>query len=180
LMPAGKKRVLFYARHSTERRGFELGILALSLVARKMPDVEFVLAGLRPRSFELPFQFHIPGVLDPSELGSLYRSCDAALVLSHTNLSLLPLELMASGCAVVSNSGPNVEWLLTERVARLAPATPQALADAILVLLQDDLLRERQVKAALDFAQTTDWLVEIKSIEAAFRRGLGAPEGVDS
>ena len=73
-----------------------------------------------------------------------------------------------------------MEWLLTERVARLAPATPQALADAILVLLQDDLLRERQVKAALDFAQTTDWLVEIKSIEAAFRRGLGAPEGVDS
>ena len=35
LLPAGKKRVLFYARPETERRGTELGILALSLVAKK-------------------------------------------------------------------------------------------------------------------------------------------------
>jgi glycosyltransferase involved in cell wall biosynthesis len=173
LLPKGRRRVLFYARPATERRGFELGILALSLVARKMPDIEFVLAGLRPRSIELPFRFNIPGVLSPNELGSLYRSCDAALVLSHTNLSLLPLELMASGCAVVSNSGPNVEWLLTDEVARLSPPVPQALADAILALLQDDALRYRQVNSALAFAQSTDWLPEIRSIESALYNGLG-------
>lgn len=177
LLRTGRKRVLFYARPSTERRGFELGILALSLVARKMPDVEFVLVGLRPRSIELPFRFIIPGILSPDALGSLYRSCNTALVLSHTNLSLLPLELMASGCAVVSNSGPNVEWLLTDEVARLAPPTPQALADAILALLQDDALRARQVEAALTFAQSTDWLSEIKSIESALYHGLGIFNG---
>jgi O-antigen biosynthesis protein len=177
LLPKGRRRVLFYARPATERRGFELGILALSLVARKMPDIEFVLAGLRPRSIELPFRFNIPGVLSPNELGSLYRSCDAALVLSHTNLSLLPLELMASGCAVVSNSGPNVEWLLTEEIARLAPPAPQPLADAILALLQDDALRTRQVEAALAFAQSTNWLSEIRSIESALYHGLGIFNG---
>jgi O-antigen biosynthesis protein len=173
-----QKRVLFYARPATERRGFELGILALSLVAQKMPDVEFVLVGLRPRALELPFAVKIiPGKLTPSELGSLYRSCRAALVLSHTNLSLLPLELMASGCAVVSNSGPNVEWLLTDKAVQLARPTPEALASAIIALLQDDQLRDRQVNAGLELARATHWDSEIKSIESALYSALGVSSG---
>src|SRR6266481_1519979 len=56
----GKKRVLFYARPSTERRGFELGILALSLVAKRMPDTEFVLVGFPPQSIRLPFPALLP------------------------------------------------------------------------------------------------------------------------
>jgi glycosyltransferase involved in cell wall biosynthesis len=106
------------------------------------------------------------------ELGALYRSCDVALVLSHTNVSLLPLELMACGCAVVSNSGPNVEWLLTEETAQLADASPGALADAVLALLRDDELRARRAAAGLAFAEQTDWGAEIKRIESAFYRGL--------
>jgi glycosyltransferase involved in cell wall biosynthesis len=168
----GRKRVLFYARPSTERRGFELGILALSLVAKKMPDTEFVLVGFPPRSIHLPFRAIVPGILDLSELPALYRSCTAALVLSHTNLSLLPLELMACGCGVVSNAGPNVEWLLTEDVAQLSPATPEALADAILAMLGDERLRTRKVAAALALARSTDWTSEIKRIESALYQGL--------
>lgn len=167
-----RKRVLFYARPSTERRGFELGVLALSLVAQAMPDIEFVLVGLRPRSIELPFPNLMLGILSPSELGSLYRSCTVSLVLSFTNLSLLPLELMASGCAIVSNSGPNVEWLLNENVAQLVQATPRALAGAILALLRDEELRTRQVAAGIALAQATDWNEEIRSIEAALYQGL--------
>src|SRR5260370_11094264 len=89
MLPSVKKRVLFYARPHTERRGFELGALALSLVAKKLPAVEFVLVGFPAQSIQLPFPAILPGVLPLSELGALYRSCDVALVLSHTNLSLL-------------------------------------------------------------------------------------------
>jgi glycosyltransferase involved in cell wall biosynthesis len=163
----GKKRVLFYARPQTERRGFELGILALSLVASKLPDVEFVLVGFPPQSIRLPFPAVFPGVLPLSELGALYRSCDVALVLSHTNLSLLPLELMACGCAIVSNRGPNTEWLLTDSTAQLANADPRSLASAIIEILETDSLRLQKVKAALDFVQSTDWTKENKAIEAA-------------
>jgi glycosyltransferase involved in cell wall biosynthesis len=170
-LPDGKQRVLFYARATSERRGFELGILALSLVAKRMPNTEFVLVGL-PRSVQLPFSVVLPGTLAVSELAALYRSCSVALVLSHTNLSLLPLELMACGCAVVSNSGPNVEWLLTHETAQLASPTPEALADAVLTLLENETLRARKAAAGLAFAQSTDWVSEIKTIEAAFYRGL--------
>jgi glycosyltransferase involved in cell wall biosynthesis len=166
LLPAGKKRVVFYARPQTERRGFELGLLALSLVARKMPDVEFVLVGFPPQALDLPFAAILPGVLPVSELGALYRSCDVALVLSHTNLSMLPLELMACGCAVVSNDGPNVEWLLTDETVQLAKPDPKSLAKAICMLLGSDELRLRKIEAGLAFAQSTDWTKEIRIIES--------------
>jgi glycosyltransferase involved in cell wall biosynthesis len=165
------KRVAFYARPGTEWRGFELGVLALSIVAKKMPDTEFILVG-DARLVKLPFRATLPGVLSSRELGALYRSCDAALVLSHTNLSLLPLELMASGCAVVSNSGANVEWLVSNEVAQLADRTPESLADAILTLLSDDGLRAQKVASGLALANGTDWETEIRKIEAALHRGL--------
>jgi glycosyltransferase involved in cell wall biosynthesis len=137
-----------------------------------MPEVEFVLVGLPRDSVQMPFPALFLGMLPASELAALYRSCDVALVLSHTNLSLLPLELMACGCAVVSNSGPNVEWLLTEDVAQIAEPTPTALADAILLLLRDEKLRSRKTEAGLRLAESTHWAAEIKAIESAFYRGL--------
>lgn len=174
-LPNGKKRVIFYARPSTERRGFELGVLALSIVAKEMPETEFVLVGFPPQSIRLPFPALLPGVLSPRELAGLYRSCQIALVLSHTNLSLLPLELMACGCAVVSNSGSNVEWLLKAETTQLADSTPEALADAVLTLLQNDELRAQKTAAGLALAQRTNWLSEIKVIESAFYQGLKTP-----
>jgi glycosyltransferase involved in cell wall biosynthesis len=170
-----KKRVLFYARPSTERRGFELGILALALVAKKMPATEFVLVGFPPRSIQLPFSAVLPGILAPSDLAALYRSCTVALVLSHTNLSMLPLELMACGCAVVSNSGPNVEWLLTDQTTQIASPVPEALADSMLALLENEQLRARKVAAGFSFAESTNWNTEIRTIESILYRCLDFP-----
>jgi glycosyltransferase involved in cell wall biosynthesis len=88
---------------------------------------------------------------------------------------MLPLELMACGCAVVSNHGANVEWLLTEETTQFAAPTPESLAEATLTLLHDEKLHARKVAAGLAFAQRTDWISEIKKIEIAFYRGLNIP-----
>jgi O-antigen biosynthesis protein len=183
--PGGKKRLLFYARPNTERRGFELGVLALSLVAKKRPDIEFVLVGFPPRKMRFPFSAILPGIVSPAELAAWYQKCDIALVLSHTNLSMLPLELMACGCAVVSNTGRNVEWLLTDEVCQLADPNPQSLAEAMLELLEDEGLRLKKIAAAIAFAEGTDWVSEIRKIAAAFYRGFSLtldnePVGSDS
>lgn len=168
----GKKRVLFYARPTTERRGFELGVLALALVAKKRPDLEFVLVGFAPGPIQLPFHAVLPGVVPPAELATWYRSSTVSLVLSHTNPSLLPLELMACGCPMVSNAGPNVEWLLTNDTTQLAKPTPEDLANAVLLLLDQEEIRASKIAAGLAFAQHTDWTAEIRNIESAFYRGL--------
>jgi len=85
---------------------------------------------------------------------------------------MLPLELMACGCAVVSNRGPNVEWLLTDETTGLANSTPESLAEAIIMLLDDEELRSRKVAAGCAFAEQTDWISETRAVEAGFYQGL--------
>lgn len=151
------RRVFFYARPVTSRRGFELGLLALNLVAQKMPEVSFTLAGWDASSYHIPFRHLNAGNVALKDLPELYSQCDVALVLSLTNLSLLPLELMACGCPVVSNRGANAEWLLNDGNAVLADATPEALGEALVSLLKDENRRKQLAAASMRFATSTRW-----------------------
>ncbi len=167
----GPKRVFFYARNVTPRRGFELGMLALEQVHRRLPDVEFVLAGWDVSAYHIPFPAHNAGVVPLDQLADLYSQCDCALVISLTNISLLPLELMACGCPVVSNRGENVEWLLRDgENALLADPEPQALADALVRLLTDPALKARIRQGGLACAAATDWKAEARGIDAFLQR----------
>ncbi|MBW4509781.1 MAG: glycosyltransferase family 4 protein [Scytonematopsis contorta HA4267-MV1] len=165
-----KKQIFFYARHVTPRRGFEFGTLVLAEVARRLPSVKFILAGWDISSFALPFEYVNAGVLALEDLPDIYSQCDAALVLSFTNLSLLPLELMACGCPIVSNKGANVEWLLNDKNAVLCEPTIEALADALVDILQNEERRSNLIKAGLDFASKTNWFVESEKIVQIFER----------
>lgn len=106
-----KKRIFFYARPNTDRRGFELGLVALNELYKKDNSIEIILAGSDTSEYEIPFKYINFGVLDIDKLSEVYSNCSLALILSFTNLSLLPLELLASGCPVVINSGENNSWI---------------------------------------------------------------------
>lgn len=102
-----KKQICFYGRPVTERRAFEIGILALSKFHTEHPDFSIVIFGWDVSDFEIPFPYENRGVVSPEELASIYQQSMACLVLSLTNASLLPLELLASGCVPVMNDGEN-------------------------------------------------------------------------
>ena len=51
------------------------------------------------------------------KLADLYAQCDMCLVISGTNLSLLPLEVMASNSVPVCTTGANSEWLVNDENA---------------------------------------------------------------
>jgi glycosyltransferase involved in cell wall biosynthesis len=157
-----KRRVFFYARAATQRRGFELGLMALRHLCASLPDVEVVLAGMDPSGYDVPFRHVSLGQLTLAQLPAVYRSCDVALVLSMTNLSLLPLELMACGTPVVSNRGPWVEWLLSEQNTKLADATVEGLSAALRELLTDEAQWRRLQAGGLALAESTDWAHETK------------------
>jgi len=165
-----QRRVFFYARPPTPRRAFELGLLVLHEVWRCLPQTHFILAGWDTSGYEIPFPHLSAGTVALDDLPDLYSQCDVALVLSLTNLSLLPLELMACGCTVVSNRGANVEWLLNDEVAALADATPEALTDAICQLLKDDERRQALSRRAEAFARTQTW----EAVADGFERALQA------
>ncbi|MBT0571530.1 glycosyltransferase family 4 protein [Curvibacter sp. CHRR-16] len=163
-----EKRVFFYARPETERRAFELGVLALHLVYQQCPQLKVVFAGgnLERQKFSFPCEVH--GKLNVRDLGALYNSCDAALVLSMTNASLLPVELMACGTPVVSNTGAWVEWLLNGDNAQLASAEPHALASALQTVLKDSNTWQRLHRAGLATAQQNSWGQEADKVANAF------------
>lgn len=156
----GVRRIFFYARSVTPRRGFELGLLALAEVAKCFPDVEFTLAGWDTNAYDIPFNHTSLGVVPLKQLSSIYSGCYAALVLSFTNLSLLPLELMACRCPVVSNTGANVEWLLNDQNSLLAQPTVEGIANALCWLLKNPDKREALAEEGLRFARSTSWDTE--------------------
>ncbi len=160
-----KTRVFFYARPVTARRGFELGLMVLANVHRCFPHVEFVLAGWDVSEYAVPFPYLNSGIVALDKLPGLYSQCDIALVISFTNLSLLPLELMACGCAVVSNRGKNVEWLLNSSNAVLANATVEDLSAAIVDVINDDKKLKHIASAGKEFAYSTSWEREADKVE---------------
>jgi len=112
--PERKKQVLFYARPLTERRGFELGLMALTLFHEAHPEYEIITFGQDLSKFELPFPARNLGILTEAELAQLYQESVACLLLSLTNVSLLPLELLAAGCVPVMNDGENNRMTLKD------------------------------------------------------------------
>ena len=102
-----RKEIFFYARPYTERRGFEVGIMALDLFHKKHPGYIINLAGWDVSNYKIPFPYVNLQTLEISQLNDVYNRCAAALVLSYTNMSLLPLELLGSGTIPVVNDGEN-------------------------------------------------------------------------
>ncbi|PRH38198.1 glycosyltransferase family 4 protein [Burkholderia vietnamiensis] len=162
---AEKQRVFFYARPPTPRRAFDLGVLVLNEVRKRLPNVEIVMAGWDLSQYEFPFEIEDHGIMALNELPGLYATCSAALVLSFSNLSLLPLELMASGVPVVSNNGDWVQWLLNGDNACLSEPTIDGLADALVKLLSDEALRRAHVQRGLEFARSTSWIQEARRVD---------------
>ncbi|MBX3621796.1 MAG: glycosyltransferase family 4 protein [Rhizobacter sp.] len=172
-----RRRVFFYGRPSSERRAFELGIMALEQVAKAHPDVEIVFAGGELKEYLIPFQHRCVGVLDFEGLAKLYSECDVAMVLSMTNLSLLPLELMACGVPVVSNRAPCTQWLLSDDIAQLAEPSVEGLAQAVCEVLEDPKRRDHLRAAGLQAAASTSWEAEGDKLAAilASLRQAGTP-----
>jgi glycosyltransferase involved in cell wall biosynthesis len=155
-----KVRIFFYARPPTPRRALELGLLALEDVCRKRANVEVVFAGWDMDNYEISFPYESHGVVALDNLSALYNSCDVGLVLSLTNLSLLPLELMASGVPVVSNSGDNVEWLLNEDICEFSDLTVSGISSSLIKLIDDDEKRQQLKMNGLNFISSTSWDAE--------------------
>lgn len=162
--PSDNFNLLFYSRHVTKRRLFELGMCALDTVCHRHPEVAVIFAGGDVSGFRVPFHHLNAGELKLSELPDLYKQTDLALVLSGTNLSLLPLELAACKCPIVMNDTPSSRWLLPEDAAYYAPTDPEAMAEVISRAITDVKERNAKAEVAYQISQQSDWSAEAKKV----------------
>lgn len=126
-----REEVFFYARPVTERRAFDFGLMVLQEFARLRPDVTINLAGWDLSTFEIPFPHVSHGTMNLKDLNALYNRCRAGLVLSLTNMSLLPLELLAAGVVPVVNDAPNNRMVSDHEDIAYAAPTPHAMAERL-------------------------------------------------
>jgi len=175
--PLGAERepqtVVFYARPATPRRATEMGLLALAEVARRRPGLRIVLFGdVTPPP--APFDYEWGGVMKPEELAELYGSATLGLVISLTNYSRMPKEMMACGLPVVDVAHPSVVSVFgaDEHVIALAQADPASLADRIDSLLADPDGRARQAQDAQEFVTGMTWTAAAEQVERAARGWL--------
>lgn len=159
----GRKRILFYARPVTPRRGFELGVAALEIFHKAHPDYEIIFVGWDITPYEVPFPYTNKGILNGEQLNELYNSCAAGMVLSLTNMSLLPLEMMAAGCSPVVNDGPQTNLVSYAEHIRYAAAQPKTLADALHEAVTVDS-PTKQAKQLATYAKQFQWDESLKTI----------------
>lgn len=151
-----RKEVVFYARPTTPRRAFELGILVLDIFHKMHPDYIINFIGWDVTEFNIPFPYENLGILNHDELNEVYNRCAASLVMSLTNMSLLPLELLSSGCIPVVNEGQNNRLVSDNKYIRYADNDPLSLAKALSeVVTRSDL--QAYAKKASQSVQTCSW-----------------------
>lgn len=127
-----KKKILFYAQPSKGRRAFELGVISLGIFKSKHPDYEIDFVGENIDNINIPFEFNNLKNLPLDKLPELYHEFPVCLVLSLTNVSLLPLELLASGCVPILNNGENNTLVLGDNDDIIfTDLTPTGIANSI-------------------------------------------------
>lgn len=150
-----RKEIFFYARPVTARRGFELGIMALTEFHNRHPDFTINLAGWDVKEYDIPFPYVNLKSLPVSALSDVYNRCAAALVISLTNMSLLPLELLACGTIPVINNAENNTQVSNNPYISYTDCNPKALADALSKIVEKTELARYAVAASESVKENT-------------------------
>lgn len=169
--------VAFYARPGTPRRGYELGMLALQIFAAKRPDIEIHLYGEAVDA--LPFKGISHGLATPQQLNDLYNRCFAGLSLSLTNVSLVPLEMLAAGCIPVLNDAYHNRIVIDDPRVHYAAATPQALSRSLedIVAMPDF---DAYSQEAAESQRGVSWDSAGEVVDRTIRKALDSGPGISA
>lgn len=181
--PLGPVKIFFYGRPRNPRNGFVLGIEALKLVKKQFKkDVQIVSAGgvWHPSDFGANGIVENLGLLPTIEdVATLYRTCHIGLVFMFTkHPSYQPIEMMASGMAVVANENSALRLLLRNGENSLvAEPTATSVAEAISSLVRDADRRNALASEGLKTAEQTRWNTEIEDVYGFLAGGRKAGSG---
>jgi O-antigen biosynthesis protein len=174
-LPGEQRRtdlVVLYARAVTARRAVPLGVLALEELHRRRPGVELALFG-EGRPVETRFAHRHLGILPGPELARVYAQATVGVVLSMTNPSLVPTEMLACGLPCVDLASPAMRTTFgDDGPVELAAFDPLAIADAVERLLDDPALREARRAAGLALTAERTWDRASGQVEAGLAQAL--------
>ncbi len=117
-LSAERNAIVIYYRPGTLRRASEFALEVVRAVEKDLSDFEIHFVGGAPKVLPKG-NVTIHGSLNHSELATLYQKAAVTFVISMTNTSLVPVEALAAGSSVLSNSGQINEMNLAGTSAAL-------------------------------------------------------------
>jgi len=171
-IPREPQTIALYGRASTPRRAVPLAIHALLELFERGYDLRVLSFG-DPQQIDMPFPWEHLGVRRQDELAGVYAQATVGVVLSLTNYSLIPNEMLACGLPCVDIAGISAESVYgDDGPVTLTEPNPIALADAIERLLTDREEWQRRSEAGLAFVRDRTWDVAAQQMHDGIREAL--------
>jgi phosphatidylinositol alpha-mannosyltransferase len=182
--PRPGKTVLFLGRYDEPRKGMAVLLEALPKVVERFPDLQLLVVGrgdedqLRSQAGALVKHIRFLGQVDDAEKASAMRSADVycAPNIGGESFGVVLVEAMAAGTPVVASDLDAFRRVLRDgEVGCLVPVGDgPALADALIMTLENDVLRERYVAAGSEAVRRYDWSVVASEIMRVYETVAGS------
>lgn len=138
-------KVFFYMRPGHARNCFEMNLFIIKKLQEEFREkIEIVCAGsdFFPKDYGLDVAVTSIGMMPYYKNGEMYRDIDIGVsLMASSHPSYPPLEMMASGVAVVTNFNSNTKWIFQGEHCLFPASDPISILGAIRQLVQDEDLR---------------------------------------
>lgn len=175
------RRHLLVARNLEPIYDNETAIRAFSAIHRQYPDASLTIAGSGPqedslrtlaKDLGLAEAVIFAGRLDRDAMALAYRNADIAINPSLVdNMPNSVLEALASGVPVVSTNVGGVPYIVNDGQTALLvpPNSPDAMAEAILRLMDSSALSEQLINGGLSEVKKYTWQRVWPTLAAVYR-----------
>ncbi|RMF99632.1 MAG: glycosyltransferase, partial [Nitrospirae bacterium] len=161
-------KLFVYGRPHHDRNAFELAVATIHKLKQRLGDrIEIISAGSEwePADYGLEGMVNNMGLIPMDRTADIYRQCDLGLVFMFTkHPSYLPLELMASGCVVVTNENSANRWLFDGKNALLVKPFPSYIVDKITGIINKKEEMQRIAQNALSTIKRLSWKGQMEKI----------------
>ena len=142
--------ICFVFQPDKPRRCDNIALKALQIVKTIKPDVKIYFYGSNP-SIINNLEVEQLGIIPIEKCNELYNKCLVGLCMSASNPSRIPFEMMASGLPVVELYRENNLYDFPNDGCLLADSTPEAIANALLTILDDKKLQQKMSTAGIKY-----------------------------
>ncbi|NBQ59889.1 MAG: glycosyltransferase family 1 protein [Actinobacteria bacterium] len=179
----------FMGRFEEPRKGLQVLIDSLAIVARFIPNVKYLIAGpgdseefLKQLNPQLQSRIEFLGRLSDQEKESFLKSVDLYVApnTGGESFGIILTEALSAGTAVVASDIPAFKAVLENgEVGALFKNQDSAdLAKVIVGLLRDDERRKKLASNGKLSAQKYDWQVVAEQIESVYEMAIAGGQGV--
>jgi phosphatidylinositol alpha-mannosyltransferase len=182
--PRPGKTVLFLGRFDEPRKGMAVLLGALPGLVERFGGIEILIVGrgdeddLRAKCGDLAGHLRFLGQVDDAEKAAALRSADVycAPQTGGESFGIVLVEAMAAGTPMVASGIDAFRRVLLDGAAGrlVAVDDSEALAEALIEVLDDDALRRRYVTAANTAVRRYDWPVVADQIMRVYETVAGS------